>query len=133
MCRFFPSSKNEEHLADYLSHLTTHREEYLEYFWWKPFYHVVDTPVSQTRDGLPPLFACRLCEFLHKEKGREEKVYRDLRGWWEGGAGCSKKTTNQFCNRIEVEYWWRGREKYRDFMANWGKDRLVELQTFVDQ
>ena len=116
-----------EEAGEYLKHLIEHPDEYLEYFWWKQYYEVTDLSAEE-EDRIPPDFPCALCSYLHKTK--EEKVYRNLRGWWEGGAGCQGAIRGHYCNR-KREDWYGGREFYQEVLKSKNKKKIVELQTFL--
>jgi hypothetical protein len=64
---------------------------------------------------------------MHKAK--EEKVYHDLRGWWDGEAGCKGTIRGHYCNR-KLEDWYGGKEFYQEVLRSNNKSKIVELQTF---
>ena len=115
-----------EEAGEYLIFLIDNPDKYQEYFWWKDYYNVVGTSV-ETEDRIPPDFPCALCSYLHQAKG--EKVYHDLRGWWEGEAGCKGEMRGHYCNR-KLDDWYRGRDFYQEVLRNYRKSKVVELQTF---
>ena len=114
-----------EEAGKYLIYLIENPDKYQEYFWWKEYYNVLGT-VMEKEDRIPPDFPCALCSYLHKTK--EEKVYHDLRGWWEGKAQCKGAIRGHYCNRKKEE-WFRGRDFYKEVLESRDKKKILELQT----
>ena len=91
---------SEEALGQYLLYLMANPKEYLEYFWWKPYYTVPyqpklfhPSPPLQVvdlspgpEDRPPPSLACSLCSSLHSPQTRHS--YSSLSTWWRDQAVC---------------------------------------------
>ena len=120
--------ENIEEAGKYLMHLIENPDKYMEYFWWKEYYNVIGTPLEKDQDRIPPDFPCALCSFMHKTQ--EEKVYHDLKGPWEGEAGCKGAIRGHYCNR-KIDDWYRGRDFYEQVLRNRNVNKIVDLQTFV--
>ncbi len=68
-------------LAAYLTELDQNDSLYAEYFWWKPFYRVVN--LHQTnRESF-----CKLCAALHSTPA-EEKIAKGLQKWYFEDSHC---------------------------------------------
>ena len=116
-----------EEAGEYLIHLMENPDKYQEYFWWKEYYNVLGTNLEK-EDRIPPDFPCALCSYLHKAE--EEKVYQDLKWWWEKKAKCNGIIRGHYCNR-KIEDWYRGRDFYQEVLKNESKSKILELQTIL--
>lgn len=120
----FPS---EEALGQYLLYLMANPKEYLEYFWWKPYYTVVDLSPGP-EDRPPPSLACSLCSSLHSTQTRHS--YSSLSTWWRDQAVCRGRVRGHLCNRGN-ERRFPGREVWRARLQESGRQRLLQLQHLV--
>ena len=114
--------------GEYLLYLIDNPDKYQEYFWWKEYYNIVGTS-TEREDRIPPDFPCALCSYLHQEK--EEKVYQDLRGWWEGEAECKGEIRGHYCNRKKDD-WYRGRDSYQEILKRENKNNILQLQMITN-
>lgn len=61
--------KTVKSLGSHLNELSKNDDEYLQYFWWKQFYEVVDSHYE----------FCSLCERLHSRKYiNRTQIYEDI-------------------------------------------------------
>ena len=116
-----------EEVGEYLNHLIQHPAEYLEYFWWKQYYEVRDLSDAK-EDRISPNFPCALCSYLHKTE--KEKVYHDLREWWEGGAGCQGPIRWQNCDR-KTDDPYKERGNYGEKLNRNNVTKILELQEIL--
>lgn len=71
-------------LAEYLKEIDQDDSLYAEFFWWKPYYRVVNLHRTNQESF------CNLCAALH-ETPVEEKVAKGLHKWYFEGSHCLVK------------------------------------------
>lgn len=113
-------------LATYLQHLIDNPEEYLAYFWWKPYFKVMNDVNPLTPHALPTSFPCNLCAYLNT--GVVSQV-TNLTKVWREDAEC-ENTSTYHCNR-DKEKWFPKREEYRKKLDDNKKTFIVELQKMI--
>jgi alpha-1,3-fucosyltransferase len=73
--------ENTKALADYLILLNNNDTLYNEYFWWKPYFQVLDSENDKKKS------MCRLCAALH-DRTLPPKMYYNLTDWWDTQSDC---------------------------------------------
>ncbi|KAK4008233.1 hypothetical protein OUZ56_013382 [Daphnia magna] len=71
-------------LAEYLKEIDQDDSLYAEFFWWKPFYRVVNLHQTNKESF------CNLCAALH-ETPAEKRVAKGLQKWYFEGSHCLVK------------------------------------------
>lgn len=84
-----------QELVEYLQFLSSNRQEYMRYFWWKDYYRV-----------RPQQHFCGLCEKISKAREGPVKVskfYTDLDGWFKNGT-CVMPSSIPLMDKVLQEY-----------------------------
>eukprot|EP00092_Neocalanus_flemingeri_P102044 GFUD01130498.1.p1 GENE.GFUD01130498.1~~GFUD01130498.1.p1 ORF type:complete len:419 (+),score=81.45 GFUD01130498.1:117-1373(+) len=114
-------------LANHLRFLIDNPAEYLKYFWWKPYYRVIDEVNPLTPHDLPSSFPCALCAYLNTAGVSQ---VTNLTKVWRVDSECEEKSTYH-CNR-DKEKWYPGREEYRKKLEEMDKTYIVDLQQTIN-
>jgi hypothetical protein len=76
-------------LVEYLEELNGSDEKYAEYFWWKDYYEIRNTPDDRAQPY------CDLCARLNNPD-EPTKVYKDMFKWWVTDSHCKKLKASTF-------------------------------------